>query len=81
VQNCVIRTITRTKKYDYITPVLQRLHWLPVHLRPTYTVLLFTYFALNDMHVFTVPQVLQYLREFDARAMQSCKPLPCGTGS
>ncbi len=25
-------------------------------------------------------QVLQYLREFDAPAMQSCKPLPCGTG-
>ena len=24
-----------------------------------------------------VPQVLQYLREFDAPAMQSCKPLPC----
>ena len=28
-----------------------------------------------------VPVVLQYLREFDAPAMQSCKPLPCGTGS
>ena len=28
-----------------------------------------------------VPQVLQYLREFDAPVMQSCKPLPCGTGS
>ena len=26
-------------------------------------------------------QVLQYLREFDVPAMQSCKPLPCGTGS
>ena len=28
-----------------------------------------------------VPQVLQQLREFDAPAMQSCKTLPCGTGS
>ena len=28
-----------------------------------------------------VPQVLQYLREFDAPVMQSCKPLPCGIGS
>ena len=26
-------------------------------------------------------QVLQYLREFDAPAMQIYKPLPCGTGS
>ena len=28
-----------------------------------------------------VPQVLQYLSEFDAPVMQSCKPLPCGAGS
>ena len=28
-----------------------------------------------------VPQVSQYLREFDAPAMQICKPMPCGTGS
>ena len=26
-------------------------------------------------------QLLLYLREFDAPAMQSCKPLPCGTES
>ena len=28
-----------------------------------------------------VLQILQYLREFDAPAMQSCKPMACGTGS
>ena len=28
-----------------------------------------------------VPQVLQFLRECDAPAMQSFKLLPCGTGS
>ena len=37
------------------------------------------------MHVWyagiTVPKLLQYFREFDTPAMQSCKPLPCGTGS
>ena len=33
-QNCAARLITRTRKYEHITPVLQRLHWLPVHLRP-----------------------------------------------
>ena len=31
--------------------------------------------------VIAVRQVLQYLREFDAPAMQSCKPLPCSIGS
>jgi hypothetical protein len=28
-----------------------------------------------------VPPVLQYIREFDAPAMQSCSPLPSGIGS
>ena len=48
-QNYVARIITRSKKYDHITPVLQRLYWLPVHLRPTYKVLLLTYCALNGV--------------------------------
>ena len=30
VQNKAARVITLTKKYDYITPVLKELHWLPV---------------------------------------------------
>ena len=34
--NCAARLITRTRKYEHITPVLQRLHWMPVHLRPIY---------------------------------------------
>ena len=38
-----------SRKYEHITPVLQRLNWLPVHLRPTYKVLLFTYCALNGL--------------------------------
>ena len=49
VQNCAARLITRTRKYEHITPVLQRLHWPPVHLRPTYRVLLFTYCAINGL--------------------------------
>ena len=47
VQNCAARLITRTRKCEPITPVLQPLHWLPVHLRPTYEVLLFTDCVLN----------------------------------
>ena len=40
VENGAARLITRTRKYEHVTPVLQRLHWLPVHLRPIYKVLL-----------------------------------------
>ena len=30
VQKLAARLITGTRKYDHITPVLERLHWLPV---------------------------------------------------
>jgi hypothetical protein len=33
VHNTAVRLITRTKKMDHITPVLIRLHWLPVESR------------------------------------------------
>ena len=49
VQNCAARILTRTKKYDHITPVLQRLHWLPVHLRVrVYTVFSFFVFKFAN---------------------------------
>ena len=38
-------------------------------------------YSVNYWYAGIAMQVLQYLREFDAPAMQSCKPLPCGTGS
>ena len=48
VQNCAARLISRTRKYDHITPVLQHLHWLPICVRPTYKVLLFAYSVMHD---------------------------------
>ena len=30
VQNCAARLVTRTRSSEHITPVLRRLHWLPV---------------------------------------------------
>ena len=38
IQNFAARIITNTSKFDYITPVLQELHWLPVSCYLTYTV-------------------------------------------
>ena len=38
---------TCTRKYEHITPVLRRLHWLPVRQRTLFKVLVFTYCALN----------------------------------
>jgi hypothetical protein len=40
VMNIAARIVTKTLKYDHITPVLLRLHWLPVQQRIEYKVLL-----------------------------------------
>jgi len=37
VQNAAARVVTGTKKFDPITPVLHRLHWLPVRQRVTFS--------------------------------------------
>ena len=40
VQNMAARIITRTKRSDHISPILQNLHWLPVKARIEYKLLL-----------------------------------------
>ena len=45
VLNTAACIITFTCKYDHITPVLVRLHWLPVSYRIRFKVLLLTYKA------------------------------------
>lgn len=47
-QNTAARIVTRTAKYDHITPVLHDLHWLPVHYRVEYKILMQTFKALNN---------------------------------
>ena len=49
IQNSAARTITNTRKYDHITPILQKLHWLPVRQRIHFKILLITYESINDM--------------------------------
>ena len=49
VQNSAARLVTRTRKYEHITPILRDLHWLPVKQRITYKILLLTYKSLNGM--------------------------------
>ena len=56
-QNTAARLITRTSKYDHITPVLEALHWLPVRQRISYKVLLFTYKIIYNL----APQYLSDL--------------------
>ncbi len=47
VQNAAARVLTRSRKYDHITPILQSQHWLPIKFRISYKILLLAYKALN----------------------------------
>ena len=49
VQNTAARVLTKTRKYDHITPVLKDLHWLPVRERIQYKILLLTWKSLHDV--------------------------------
>ncbi len=49
VQNAAARVLTRSRKYDHITPILQSLHWLPIKFRISYKILILTHKALNGL--------------------------------
>ncbi len=49
VQNAAAGVLTRSRKYDHITPILQSLHWLPIKFCISYKILLLTYKALNGL--------------------------------
>ena len=49
IQNVAARVIMRVRKYDHITPVLKKLHWLPIRERITFKLLLLTYKAQHNM--------------------------------
>ena len=53
LQNSAARIVSRTRKYEHITPVLIKLHWLPIKFRIQFKVLLLVYKALNGLHLST----------------------------
>ena len=47
IQNTAARVLTKSRKYDHITPVLASLHWLPVTFRIDFKIVLFAFKALQ----------------------------------
>jgi len=66
VQNGAARFVTRTRKYEHITPVLESLHWLKVQERIIFKVALLVHKGLHGSSPSYLSEVLQ--------------PLPCGAG-
>ena len=49
IQNSAARLVTRTRSCEHITPVLRKLHWLPVIYRIKYKLLVLTYKCLHGL--------------------------------
>ena len=49
IQNRAARILIRTRKYDHITPVLKKLHWLHVKQRIKFKILLMCFKVLHGM--------------------------------
>ena len=49
IQNNAARLVSKTKRYDHITPVLKQLHWLPIKERIIFKHCLLCYKCLNGL--------------------------------
>ena len=48
VQNIAARILTKTRKHEHISPILQQLHWLPVSKRINIKIITLTFKCLHD---------------------------------
>ena len=49
IQNAAARLVSLTRRYDHISPVLRKLHWLPIRHRILFKLLLLTYKAKHGL--------------------------------
>ena len=57
IQNTAARLVTRTKRTEHITPILQSLHWLPIQQRISFKILLLVFKIIHKL----APAYLQEL--------------------
>ena len=62
VQNTAARIVTLTRKYDSITPIMFKLHWLPVHSHIFFKLLLLVYKAINGKAPSYISSLLSHHR-------------------
>ncbi len=67
------RVLTRSRKYDHITAILQSLHWLPIKFCISYKILVLVYKALNDL-------APAYLTNLLSRYNPTCSPRSQNSG-
>ena len=72
LQNTAARIITRTSRFDHITPVLKELHWITVTHRIDFKILVQTYKAMYDLSPCYLTELLEiYHPSRNLRSMDS----------
>ena len=59
IQNSAARLVTRTRSSEHITPVLRKLHWLPVKYRIMYKILILTYKCIHGAAPIYLQELIQ----------------------
>ena len=67
VQNTAARILTRTKKFEHISPILQSLHWLPVAERIDFKILTLTFKCLHGKALGYLKDLIQSHDRADGR--------------
>ncbi len=64
------RLLLKCRKHEHITPILRSLHWLPVHQRIDFKILLFVYKSLHNLAPVYLSELLHLYTP--SRSLRSC---------
>ena len=60
IQNTAARIVTLSKRFDHITPIMFKLHWLLLNYRIHFKILLLVYKCLNGLAPIYLSELLRY---------------------
>ena len=74
IQNSAARIVTNSSKYTRITPVLKKLHWLPIHFRSEFKLAILVYkFIHTGFRKYFAPHLSTYCTTYNTRCSQYCQ--------
>ena len=72
IQNCAARIVTNSCRYTHITPVLMKLHWLPIQFRSEFKLATLVYkFIHTGFPKYFAPHLSTYRTTYNTRHSQS----------
>ena len=60
IQNTAAGIVTLSKRFDHITPIMFKLHWLPLNYRINFKILLLVCKCLNGLALIYLSELLRY---------------------